>query len=820
MAKYHYATRLMGLALAALGLAGPAIPAHGAATPPPAPLVGSLGDVSLIEISGATTFSPDQIRAELRQAMSYQLAAHPMAPRPAWLTALQRSIADGYRHGGFAQPDVQVALATDTALVRVTIKEGPRYRLGEYKVLGAKTLPTEELVRQVKPDGGAVKKKWDFLSPYLNSNNDLQPGDDSNSLKIGDPMPFDETFRQNAVEGVRVALSNLGYYAAKFEVQFVPRKDALLADYVINLIDEGPRSVIGGVKVEGLKKNNSETVLHWLGLSPGQEISGNLVPRLEQQLWESGRFQWYKVEVSPLPAAPGKVLVNLQVKENEFVPPVGDESPLVTDWLEFRRQLLTWCQATLNRGDDLVIDAQSGVVASLPPGVQFHLVLSSAGLFGRVQLSGQRLNFLVSNRGLGFQDATNQRTWFNPALEKDLNASISLLPDTDPNSEKHIAISAGAGLSGTQTLPFKLSLVVSPAAWLYLVMDPGDGLSLRHENGSFVVSLSGSSQVLRFDPAAQRLLLQTPDHPEIPDQVLIHQETNALAQARESMASNDAGNTNSFMPNRPAGSFIAAFSAELLDTGFRGKLPANLSPAQIHRAAVALQKLCSHESFAPLDQFLTALDKSSSQSETFSIPMPPGTTYAQSLSIYAGFLFLGADYLLPHDSWLWTIARESALVLNGTTPYTGAVLQHLMESNQGPLTYWCSAELLSRIQPALGVSFAQRGLQKLTEADFAEDYNIALEYHSPLHDSLVATATAWRDLSDSEVDDLLALVPPDAAQSLRRARQTLRDFPSRPVPDSLARILNDLWNTSLQARLRQSLEELTQTPLPTNSQPH
>ena len=69
--------------------------------PPGRKFVGSLGMPSAIEITGAKTFTADDLRFALAGSYAYLLAAHPSAPFHSYAAAVEAALVKGYRHAGF-----------------------------------------------------------------------------------------------------------------------------------------------------------------------------------------------------------------------------------------------------------------------------------------------------------------------------------------------------------------------------------------------------------------------------------------------------------------------------------------------------------------------------------------------------------------------------------------------------------------------------------------------------------------------------------------------------------------------------------------------
>ena len=66
------------------------------------------------------------------------------------------------------------------------------------------------------------------------------------------------------------ALADLGYFFAKFNLDVEADAKTKTARLAIDILDEGPRAVLGDIEVTGNKVNSRDDIVKYLGLQPGE----------------------------------------------------------------------------------------------------------------------------------------------------------------------------------------------------------------------------------------------------------------------------------------------------------------------------------------------------------------------------------------------------------------------------------------------------------------------------------------------------------------------------------------------------------------------
>ena len=323
------------------------------------PRVGDCYNLQRVVFEGTNTFSAQAVRQALKSTPGFAEATHPLAPLDELLEAIQRKVLLGYQHHGF--PEARVAARHDARAGRIVVKvvEGPRYVCGEVTVTGTQKADAADIVRRLtvsRPAAASTLQTFDFK--------DKAPGDNPLS-----PSPPDESKPEEAewLQGQGAPLSNIdarrmqaqvldvlreqGFLLAKANVLVMPDKATRTARLQVEVLAEGPRSVIERLDVSGNKKNSTEAVLQYLDLKPGTELSSKLIDRIQDRLWRAARFLTNSVSLGA-PDAQGRVTLRIQLVESNEAPPLGQEFSRTEQAM---LKLRDWLANADQRGDELVV---------------------------------------------------------------------------------------------------------------------------------------------------------------------------------------------------------------------------------------------------------------------------------------------------------------------------------------------------------------------------------------------------------------------------------------------------------------------------------
>ena len=800
-------------------------------------VVGNRGEVSRLQFEGTAIFSPDALRSGLIGSAEFLLAAHPEAPFDEFLVALQKLLLRGYLSKGF--PDASIGVKFDTAVDSVTavIAEGPRYLCGGVEIVGARTLPVPAIIRRltetwpppettttIKPPEGS-KSESDAESEKSASDGERRLDVSGAEVKPedpiwerGDPAPFDEGTRLRLIRKVAAALEDFGLYLAKVDVKIIPDRATKMATLRVEILDEGPPSVIGDIVIAGNARDSRESILGYLGLKRGMAFNHEVISRVNRLLFNSARYLEYKVEPERVSSASPAVRLKLDL--NEYAPaPALDQ-----EFSENERALLrfcSWLSEQRSRHEDTIIATNALSIAD-----NFQVIFSEAGaivtLASREPSAGNalRLDLLMDPGRLELISAGQKSRMHLSLPRAQLQTDMSLLPEIDPASDSEFELSFGAGFStahtgnpdappSTDAIPLRFDLLVAPAAcirWAHLK----DGQETHH--GDVLTFASATKGRISINARTGQLLEFVITSGDTSKEFSLRVEDGAFAAARRELDARKAG----YPDFSDAGSPVNAMSAFVIQEALTGwPLPPawlrNAEPALRRQAAAAIERIFKRQVLQPIDVLMFSLFAGKNQ--RFSVPPDvPGAgplSVTAALGAISAIVFRVVDALLPRRSWPWTTAREAVFVTNGLGRYTRTELKRIYEFDEvGPIAYLTIAALLKYRNSSDRVPLANRGLERLSAEDFRKDVGLLLQGDSAIVESVKRLAAALRDLSTADVDALAAVLAPETGAFLRDAAALLRERRDDPVEEVLPTAFDAYWDTSLRARVETSLREL------------
>ena len=178
-----------------------------------------------------------------------------------------------------------------------------------------------------------------------------------------------------------------------------------------------------------------------------------------------------------------------------------------------------------------------------------------------------------------------------------------------------------------------------------------------------------------------------------------------------------------------------------------------------------------------------------------------------------------SDALLPRDSWPWLLLRETAFTLGGQGRYAQAELDQLLKSGEtGPVGCLATAYLLGKTNPKLARTFAERGLARLTAAEFRQDYRALFHSNSILGEMAGHTLGVLGSVSEAQWTPLLASFAPDHTAFLRQLTLFLRERKGQPSSDAAWPAFEQHWDKTLRGYVAMGLNRfLPQVQFLTNS---
>jgi hypothetical protein len=782
------------------------------------PRVGEFYDVRRVMFEGTKTFSPEALREALQGTRDFFEVSHPLAPQDAYLEAIQRELLLGYQHHGF--PEVRIEARADLKAGRIVVKveEGPRYVCGGVKVNGAQKVPAAAIIERLTSSHAssqAAQRAFEFKDKAPATNPLTQAlADESESGEAvwvkGGPAPFSNADLEHIKEQVTDLLAGRGFLFPKVNVQVAPNPSARTAELQVEVLEEGAHAVIERVDIVGNKRNSAESVLRYLDLKPGMELSSELLSRIEDRLWRAARFVSYKVSLGS-PSAGGGVPLQIELAEYDKAPPLERAfSPTERAELKMRE----WLSKLDESGEDFTINVSS----RRSPAPAFELVLSPRNGLVLVtkDASGEaaaREEYAVVLKAgqVGLYSPIGGRKLLLVHFKEQLRAFVTIDPKRGETNRNQFALTLGAGIthqaeSTPAAAAYRFELTLPPAACVGFFS--GERSSSWFEGD--VLIRSNATMLLTLSASTGRIIELRQNTGDGDSLVEIRFEPGAFERAAgriEAATASlpDAGNTNAPLSSTLAFLAEEVGSSRYLRTFSRTNLASETAgPMLALRGQFRLADL-----LAPLDRLVASTNASAGSQEEFSIPADQRTREANlsdSVALFTDWLLRQSDELFEARSWPWTLAREACFTFQGKGRYTEEALTGVYESVEtGPLGYLAVAEVLEHYQPALARKFAARGLERLSAADFRRDCRLLLEGNSICSQCCQRLAARVRALDD---DQLAALVKVESAargEFIRECSRRLRAAKEEPVFEALAPALDAYWEQELREQVATAL---------------
>jgi hypothetical protein len=145
-------------------------------------VVGEFGDPGRLAVEGTETFTDKQLIDSLMENPDFLIASHTAAPLAEYLQTIRKLLLSGYQDNGFPRVEVTTSANRSTGRVVVKVAEGSRYVIGGVNVLGAKTIPVDQLILQLTE----LSPSLDFETPAFQFDNDALK---SSAVSVGPEQP-------------------------------------------------------------------------------------------------------------------------------------------------------------------------------------------------------------------------------------------------------------------------------------------------------------------------------------------------------------------------------------------------------------------------------------------------------------------------------------------------------------------------------------------------------------------------------------------------------------------------------------------------------
>ena len=778
------------------------------------PRVGEFYDLQRFVFEGNKTFPAETLRQALKDTIDFFEISNPLAPRDAYLEAIERKLLLGYQHTGFPEAHIAARLDAKADRIVVTVAEGPRYVCGGVKVTGVTNVPAAAIIEPLIPSQAAtqsVQRAFAFndkapaTNPLTERTSDESEPPEAPWVK-GEPAPFSNLDLKQMRESVTTVLREHGFLFPKANVSVVPDKTARIAELHVEVLEEGPRGVVGQIEITGNKVNSTEAVLRYLDLKPGMELHSQLVARIEDRLWRAARFLSYKVSLGS-PDTGGRVPLQIQVAEYDEAPPL-EQALSRTE--EAMLKLREWLSKLGDSREEMIVTL-SGFP---PPAPEGELVLSPRdGLsllardFARQTTARDEYALLLKSGLAGFYSTAGGRKLLIPCNKQQLKVFLKVTSKAAEKNEGPFNLAAGAGFAqlkekGPGSSPYRFELTLPPVACM--------GLAHRGDFSSWfegdALIRSNTTMLVKLSSVTGRILEWRMADDKEKGTLQIRFEPGAFDRAVRRIDAETASLPDVCDTNAPLSSAMAFLAEEMLSSKYlEPVLRSRMSAETAARLPGLMRQLKLGEVLEPLNQLLSNPAGPEGRDVEFSIPIDlelSGATRSDLVGMLVGWLLRRSDALFPARSWPWTVLREASLTVQGKGKYTDQALTGIYESNEtGPLGYLTVACLLNKLQPPLARKFAARGLERLSAADFLRDCRLFLAGDSISSQCCQRLAATLRELDDAQVAALANLQSPARGEFLRECARRLRAAKDQPMLEALTPALDLYWEKELRAEV-------------------
>jgi len=780
--------------------------------------VGGLGDPQRFVFEGAETFSADALREALQGASDFFVVSHPLAPLDVFLETLEKKLQLGYQHKGF--PEAQVAARPDVpaGLVRIQVREGPRYLCGGVKVIGAQRMPAKAIVERLTdpPDAAALAQTAFRFMDQAPSSHALEEGGGNQPLKTkafwakGTPILASEVDLRDLKTVVINTMREHGLLSPRINVSVEPDQAAQTAELRVEVIEEGPSGVIDRIEVTGNRANKTEALLRYLDVEAGTPLTGKVIERIEERLWRAARFLDYKVRVGAMDGS-GRFPLQLQVVEYADAPPLDQKFSRSEQALLRMRE---WLARLDESREDMVVSLTW--VTNDPVAVEC-VVSPVSGIALELRHSGDetkdQLEYAVVLRGglLAVYSLAGGRKLKMACPRQQLLAYARESCNPSATNGSPFNMDVGVGFSGegegvTSAPPYRFELTLPPAACVGLVHrlkcdDRLEGEILTRSNATFLLKLNTQTGRLielqargddwRFD---------------------LHFERGALERALKRIEADTAGLPDAYDTNAPLSSAVAFLVEEAVQSRLlKSLLHARKVSEGSSRLPAMLRRLNLTNILSPLNQLLPPTLADARGETGFWIPEEPGAVPGSGnlmVDMVGSWLLRHSDQLFEAGSWARALLREAALVVQKQGSYTEQVLAEVYESSEtGPLGCWVAASLVGRADSPWRQKFAARGLERLSAEYFRRDCRLLLTGRSVLSQCFEELAATLGRLSEEELAAVVEKQPAARAAFIRDSAQRLREAKQQAALDVIAPALDLYWQAELKEAVAAGLRK-------------
>jgi hypothetical protein len=805
-----------------------------------APLVGRAGDLKRLRAEGVRGFDAKEIEAALLRNFEFQRAARPSAELAALLDVTKKLVRTGYLRGGYLDANVTMEYSGEADGLVLKVDEGPQYRTGRVRVVGAKLLPEEQLAARLQVPAKAAT--WTYQRG--GETRRAAPGEDSTSAfwRADQPAPADPLSLTRFHQGIDYALAELGFPFARFTVGFERVPGEQKADLVATISDEGPEAVVNSLTVEGLTRHSEQEICDFLKLRQGMRFNGATCDEAYNALRNSCRFWRYAVTVDCSAAPtnryavdPCTVDVRVNVLEYELAPrlsePLTEADEILikaSKWLETSWRESPGIELVSRRVSDvsakgadrfdysIVINNKRGIAARVQgPYHPWNLNIGAIASKDQLAIFDWRSGARISHSG-AIQPQCDLRVTGGDREEGDYKSSIFLNP-------------AIKGWSNRTTSPAafdRFTAVVEPVAML----DFGRGLGVRIAIEAGILTACDDRGELQVEASTGRILRYRTHAGTLTEFKSGNEEFERLRQEIEEQSSSLVDLTSTDWP------LLSALQLVLGAASAQPRVQELPGGAMLCQHA---QKLLDPYDGDPLAQSLelglrNVLGGDANEDGRVVFEIPQNLRSLAALDRLTQFLVnngpMFADELLPRESWAWTWAHEYCLFIvescelaEKRTPLTEAQLspfvreyrRQLAAKGTGPIGLWVLVAAPPRPLGEKGRRyFAELAYEQFDNAPLDEDLKLLVNGEGVLPRLTAAIVRACDSLDAAERKQLRNNLGAPLGDLARLLFQRRDAHPHESPAESVTAVVEAAWNAGLRARLKDHLRQLASIPEP------
>jgi non-specific serine/threonine protein kinase/serine/threonine-protein kinase len=781
-------------------------------------LVGDYDDLNKVKFEGLRTFTVEEVRDALITDKDVILASHHKASLSIYLKTLKDRVLAGYKHNGFPDAKVNVSLDPQIQTIVVRVIEGPRYFCGDIKVIGAEKVQYERLIYELSHPFNTNRSDINIRpSSEVKADKALEDmADKYNQASLYSqvwekwkPAPLSEISLSTFKKQVEKALKRHGYFFSEFEIKIAIEPNKFTVPLVIEFKSEGPEGIVDEIEISGNVNNTRAEIIEYLNLNPGIKFDYDIVENIREKLYLSGRFLSQEVSLEQFGTNNSKLRLKIELTENKSVPSLSKKlSELELELLKFRDYLQNWkygqddiiVSLEINRSPDmrpqLIISPQNGIIISKLSALNNDIISS----------------VILSHENLGIFSPNRQNKWEIPTFTGAIIGQIYIKYRNDPASDKPFEIILGAGCgSKYQGIPFDFDIQLDPAFFTYKANNEGIHYSRDGDVSTFVSKNSKT----KIETDTGRLIEYVETGEIISTKITT--KRGEFSRAIEKLKETESQSQNMFNAQRPLSSTIRyLLEDELFQMIMTNYMKyKGYSTENIAKTKQVLKLLLDKNSFIALDRLWVELhNKKMPDSIRFVIPVKTqdstgNTVMENMITRSTPIIFKLSNDTFPRNSWPWTLAHEAVFFLNGKQDYLPQELDRIYNSKEtGPIGFWATAQLLSRIKSPAFEAFASRALERLSTEEFRKDSLLLLEGKKEVRQAVTGFAKVLQGLDSEEVEAFKAILSPEKGKFLQDAVEMLQAGKDRPFDEVLPSVLDLYWERLMRKNIQKNISEL------------